>query len=38
MAIPNNSRLIRRPLIDHKMAQLRDVTTPPERFRRVMRD
>jgi uracil phosphoribosyltransferase len=38
MATPANCRLIRHPLIDHKMAQLRDMTTPPERFRRVMRD
>lgn len=38
MNIPNNCKLIRHPLIDHKMAQLRDVATPPERFRRVMRD
>jgi uracil phosphoribosyltransferase len=38
MAIPTNCRLIQHPLIDHKMAQLRDITTPPERFRRVMRD
>lgn len=38
MAIPKNCTLIRHPLIDHKMAQLRDETTPPERFRRVMRD
>src|SRR4051812_22958810 len=34
----NNSKLIQHPLIDHKMAQLRDMATPPERFRRVMRD
>jgi uracil phosphoribosyltransferase len=38
MAIPRNCRLIQHPLIDHKMAQLRDVTTQPDRFRRVMRD
>lgn len=38
MAIPKNCRLIQHPLIDHKMAQLRDETTQPERFRRVMRD
>lgn len=38
MAHPKNCRLIEHPLIDHKMAQLRDMTTLPERFRRVMRD
>jgi uracil phosphoribosyltransferase len=38
MAIPKNCRLLQHPLIDHKMTQLRDVTTPSERFRRVMRD
>jgi uracil phosphoribosyltransferase len=36
--IPANCRLIQHPLIDHKMSQLRDITTQPERFRRVMRD
>jgi len=36
--LPSNCRLVQHPLISHKMAQLRDVTTPPERFRRVMRD
>lgn len=35
---PSNCRLIEHPLISHKMTQLRDVATPPERFRRVMRD
>lgn len=38
MAQPHNLKLIKHPLIDHKMAQLRDRATPPERFRRVMRD
>lgn len=37
-ALPINCRLIKHPLIDHKMTQLRDVSTQPERFRRVMRD
>jgi uracil phosphoribosyltransferase len=36
--LPPNCRVIQHPLIDHKMAQLRDITTQPERFRRVMRD
>lgn len=38
MSIPKNCRVIKHPLIDHKMTQLRDETTAPERYRRVMRD
>lgn len=38
MASSDNCRLIQHPLIDHKMTLLRDKSTPPERFRRMMRD
>ncbi|MCP5046237.1 MAG: uracil phosphoribosyltransferase [bacterium] len=38
MSLPENVTIIKHPVAEHKMSQLRDIKTPSKRFRRVMRD